>query len=59
MRAVKLWKDFDDTVFKLPKEKRELWLAERKEEIIGKPKTSRNLGLGGRRMVVLLSISVI
>ena len=35
-RAVKLWKEFDDTVFKLPKEKRELWLAERKEEIIGK-----------------------
>ena len=35
-RAVKLWKEFDDTVFKLPKEKRALWLAERKEEIIGK-----------------------
>src|ERR1700679_2765987 len=35
-RAVKLWKEFDDTVFKLPKEKRELWLAERKEEIIRK-----------------------
>jgi fatty acid synthase subunit beta len=35
-RAVKLWKEFDDTVFKLPKEKRELWLAERKEEVIGK-----------------------
>ena len=35
-RAVKLWKEFDDTVFKSPKEKRELWLAERKEEIIGK-----------------------
>ena len=35
-RAVKLWKEFDDTVFKLPKEKRGLWLAERKEEIIGK-----------------------
>ena len=30
--AVKLWKEFDDSVFKLPKEKRELWLA----EIIGK-----------------------
>ena len=27
MRAVKLWKEFDDTVFKLPKEKWELWLA--------------------------------
>jgi fatty acid synthase subunit alpha, fungi type len=33
---MKLWKELDDTVFKLPKEKRELWLAERKEEIIGK-----------------------
>ena len=36
MWAVKLWKEFDDTVFKLPKEKWELWLAKRKEEIIGK-----------------------
>ena len=27
-RAVKLWKEFDDTVFKLPKEKRAPWLAE-------------------------------
>ncbi|PPQ98107.1 hypothetical protein CVT26_003277 [Gymnopilus dilepis] len=35
-RAVKLWKEFDDTVSKLPKEKRALWLTERKEEIIGK-----------------------
>jgi fatty acid synthase subunit alpha len=37
-RAMKLWKKLDDTVsvFKLPKEKQELWLAERKEEIIGK-----------------------
>ena len=35
-RAVKLWKEFDDTVFKMPKEKRGLWLTERKEEIIGK-----------------------
>ena len=34
-RAVKLWKEFDNTVFKLLNEKRELWLAERKEEIIG------------------------
>jgi fatty acid synthase subunit beta len=32
---VKLWKEFDDTVFKLLKEKRGLWLAQRKE-IIGK-----------------------
>ena len=35
-RAVKLWKEFDDTVFKLPKEKRVTWLAERKDEIIEK-----------------------
>ncbi|KAF9485144.1 fatty acid synthetase alpha subunit [Pholiota conissans] len=35
-RAVKLWKEFDDTVFKMPKEKRALWLAERKKEIIEK-----------------------
>jgi fatty acid synthase subunit alpha, fungi type len=34
--AVKLWKEFDGTVFKMPKEKRALWLAERKDEIIGK-----------------------
>ncbi|KAI4523665.1 FabD/lysophospholipase-like protein, partial [Schizophyllum commune Loenen D] len=32
-RAVKLWKEFDDTVFKLP---REAWITERKDEIIGK-----------------------
>ena len=36
MWAMKLWKEFDNTLFKLPKEKRELWLAERKGEIIGK-----------------------
>lgn len=35
-RAVKLWKEFDGTVFQMPKEKRALWLAERKDEIIGK-----------------------
>lgn len=35
-RAVKLWKEFDDTVFKLPKEKRVLWLTERRAEIIEK-----------------------
>lgn len=35
-RAVKLWKEFDDTIFKLPKEKRAAWLAERKAEIIKK-----------------------
>ncbi|TFK33214.1 fatty acid synthase [Crucibulum laeve] len=35
-RAVKLWKEFDDTVFKLPKEKRTPWLTERKAEIIDK-----------------------
>jgi len=35
-RAVKLWKEFDDTVFKMPKDKRAAWLAERKAEIIEK-----------------------
>jgi fatty acid synthase subunit alpha len=35
-RAVKLWKEFDDTVFKLPKEKRQAWLIERRAEIIEK-----------------------
>ncbi|KAH7913599.1 hypothetical protein BJ138DRAFT_606981 [Hygrophoropsis aurantiaca] len=35
-RAVKLWKEFDDTVFKLPKEKRVPWLSERKVEVIEK-----------------------
>ncbi|KIJ66907.1 hypothetical protein HYDPIDRAFT_174219 [Hydnomerulius pinastri MD-312] len=35
-RAVKLWKEFDDTVFKMPKEKRAAWLSERKVEIIDK-----------------------
>ncbi|KAF7965824.1 hypothetical protein HWV62_41719, partial [Athelia sp. TMB] len=33
-RAVKLWKKFDDSVFKLPKEKRLPWLNERKAEIV-------------------------
>ncbi|KAI0685962.1 fatty acid synthase [Cytidiella melzeri] len=35
-RAVKLWKEFDDGVFKLPKEKRAAWLAERRAEVIAK-----------------------
>jgi fatty acid synthase subunit alpha, fungi type len=35
-RGVKLWKEFDDTVFKLPKEKRLVWMAERRAEVIGK-----------------------
>jgi fatty acid synthase subunit alpha len=35
-RALKLGKEFDDTVFKLPKEKRAGWLAERRVEVIGK-----------------------
>ncbi|KZT01368.1 fatty acid synthase [Laetiporus sulphureus 93-53] len=35
-RAVKLWKEFDDTVFKLPKEKRAAWLQERRAEVIKK-----------------------
>lgn len=35
-REAKLWKEFDDAVFKLPKEKRVAWLAERRAEIIAK-----------------------
>ncbi|KAF8638240.1 hypothetical protein AX17_002262 [Amanita inopinata Kibby_2008] len=35
-RAVRLWKEFDDTVFKLPKDKRTAWLVERKDEVIAK-----------------------
>lgn len=35
-RAVKLWKEFDDTVFKLPKEKRSAWLLEHRDEVIEK-----------------------
>jgi fatty acid synthase subunit alpha len=35
-RGVKLWKEFDDTVFKLSKEKRAGWLSERRAEVIGK-----------------------
>ncbi|EIW51495.1 uncharacterized protein TRAVEDRAFT_41081 [Trametes versicolor FP-101664 SS1] len=33
-RAVKLWKEFDDTIFKLPKEKRTTWLNEHRAEVI-------------------------
>lgn len=35
-RGVKLWKEFDDTVFKLPKEKQEAWLLEHHGEVIEK-----------------------
>jgi fatty acid synthase subunit beta len=35
-RAVKLWKEFDDGVFKLPKEKRVVWLKERRDDVIAK-----------------------
>lgn len=35
-RGVKLWKEFDDSVFKLPKEKRATWLSEHHDEVIGK-----------------------
>jgi fatty acid synthase subunit alpha len=38
-RGVKLWKEFDDTVFKLPKEKRIQWLVEHRAEVIGKLNT--------------------
>ncbi len=35
-RGVKLWKEFDDTVFGLPKEKRVTWLVEHHDEVIAK-----------------------
>jgi fatty acid synthase subunit alpha len=35
-RSVKLWKEFDDTVFKLPKDKRAAWLAQNKKSVIEK-----------------------
>ncbi|THH15787.1 hypothetical protein EW146_g4747 [Bondarzewia mesenterica] len=35
-RAVKLWKEFDDTVFKLPREKRVAWLNEHRADVIKK-----------------------
>jgi fatty acid synthase subunit alpha, fungi type len=35
-RGVKLWKEFDKSVFSLPKEKRTAWLAERRAEVIDK-----------------------
>jgi enoyl reductase-like protein len=35
-RGVKLWKEFDDTVFKLPKEKRVEWLAQNRDSVIEK-----------------------
>jgi len=35
-RGVKLWKEFDDTIFKLPREKREAWLKEHRAEVIKK-----------------------
>lgn len=33
-RGVKLWKEFDSTVFALPREKRAAWLADRKDYVI-------------------------
>jgi hypothetical protein len=35
-RALRLWKEYDDTVFKLPHEKRVAWLQERRAEVIEK-----------------------
>jgi enoyl reductase-like protein len=35
-RGVKLWKGFDDTVFKLPKDKRAAWLAQNKKSAVEK-----------------------
>ena len=57
-RGVKLWKEFDDTVFVMPKEKRagpkEGWKSSKNST-----RTSRNPGLGGRRTVRLGRTSVI
>jgi enoyl reductase-like protein len=59
-QAVKLCEEFDNTVFKLMKEKQELWVAEKKEEVVGKLNWDfAKLGSDGKRMVPLLSISVI
>jgi enoyl reductase-like protein len=33
-RALRLWKEYDDTVFKLPREKRGAWLWEHRAEVI-------------------------
>ena len=35
-RGVMLWKEFDDTVFQLPKGKRADWLAQHRTEVIEK-----------------------
>ncbi|KAG8997734.1 3-oxoacyl-[acyl-carrier-protein] synthase [Tulasnella sp. JGI-2019a] len=35
-RGVKLWKEFDDSVFKLPKEKRQAWLDQNRDSVISK-----------------------
>ncbi|KAG8968299.1 3-oxoacyl-[acyl-carrier-protein] synthase [Tulasnella sp. 419] len=35
-RAVKLWKEFDDTVFKMPKDKRAAWLQQNRDMVISK-----------------------
>ncbi|KAF8577776.1 fatty acid synthase [Ramaria rubella] len=35
-RAVKLWKEFDDTVFNLPKEKRAAWLKQNRDYVVSK-----------------------
>jgi enoyl reductase-like protein len=35
-RAIKLWKEFDETVFKLAKDKRQAWLNANAESIIEK-----------------------
>lgn len=35
-RGVKLWKEFDDTVFALPRDKRAAWLEGKKDYVIGR-----------------------
>ena len=43
--GVKLWKEFDDTVFKfkLPKEKPSAWMIERRDEVIRKSNKFQSL----------------
>ncbi|KAG8905251.1 3-oxoacyl-[acyl-carrier-protein] synthase [Tulasnella sp. 403] len=35
-RAVKLWKEYDETVFKLPKDKRVAWLSQNRDSVISR-----------------------
>jgi fatty acid synthase subunit alpha, fungi type len=45
-RALKLWKEYDDTMFKLPCEKRGAWLQEHRADVIQR----LNVEYGGKHM---------